>query len=312
MDGDVHAFLYVDERPGAGHGGRRRRPDRRRASRSGRWPGCRSPSRTCSPTPARRPPAAREILRGLVAAVPRDGDPAAAGRRHRDLGQDQHGRVRDGLLDRELRLRADPQPVGPGPDPRRVRRRVRRPRWPRSRRRWPSAPTPAARSGSRPRSPARSGSSRPTAARPGTGWSPWPPAWITPGPVRAYGAGRGPAAPGDRRPRPAGLDLDRRPGARRGRGGPVRRRGRAAGRRGQGARAARATPRGRAALPRGGRAARRSGRGDRRGVLPALRLRAAGVLPDHAQRGAPPTWPSSTRCASGCGSATTGWPAPSR
>ena len=43
--------------------------------------------------------------------------------------------------------------------------------------------------------------------------------------------------------------------------------------------------RGRAALRRGGRAARRSGSGDRRGVLPALRVRAAGVLLDHAQRG---------------------------
>ena len=42
--------------------------------------------------------------------------------------------------------------------------------------------------------------------------------------VRAYGAGRGPAAPGDRRLRPARLDLHRRPGARRGRRGPLRRR----------------------------------------------------------------------------------------
>ena len=35
------------------------------------------------------------------------------------------------------------------------------------------------------------------------------------GPVRAYGAGRRPAARGDRRPRPVRLHLDRRPGARR-------------------------------------------------------------------------------------------------
>ena len=106
-----------------------------------------------------------------------------------------------------------------------------------------------------------------------------------PGPVRAYGAGRRPAAPGDRRPRPARLDLDRRPGARRGRGRPLRRRQRAEDRRGQGARRRGLRARRRAAVRRGGRAAGRPGCGDRRGVLPALRLRPAGLLPDHAQRG---------------------------
>ena len=58
------------------------------------------------------------------------------GRRHRHARQDQHGRVRDGLLHGELRVRPDAQPVGPRPHPGRLVRAARRPRWPRSRRRW--------------------------------------------------------------------------------------------------------------------------------------------------------------------------------
>ena len=38
--------------------------------------------------------------------------------------QDEHGRVRHGLVDRELGLRADPQPVGHEPRARRLRRRL--------------------------------------------------------------------------------------------------------------------------------------------------------------------------------------------
>ena len=70
-----------------------------------------------------------------------------------DPRQDQHGRVRDGLLDRALRLRPEPQPVGPRrgspAGPAAGRRAPSR----RSRRRSRSAPTPAARSASRPPSP---------------------------------------------------------------------------------------------------------------------------------------------------------------
>lgn len=47
----------------------------------------------------------------LAPAVRRHGDRAAARGRHPDPGQDQHGRVRHGQLDRALRVRADPQPV---------------------------------------------------------------------------------------------------------------------------------------------------------------------------------------------------------
>ena len=52
-----------------------------------------------------------EDSRGLDVAVRRDGHRAAARGRHPDSGQDEHGRVRNGQLDRELRLRSDPQPL---------------------------------------------------------------------------------------------------------------------------------------------------------------------------------------------------------
>ena len=99
-----------------------------------------------------------EDPRGLGPAVRRDGDARgceAAG--VVDPRQDQHGRVRDGLLDRELRVRPDPQPVGPRRASPAAPAAARPPRWPPSRRRSPSAPTPAARSASRRPSPAPSG-----------------------------------------------------------------------------------------------------------------------------------------------------------
>ena len=197
--------------------------------------------------------------------------------------QDQHGRVRHGLLHRELRLRRDAttrgtwtrSPAAPPAGP--------PPRWPPTRRRWPSAPTPAARSASPPRSAASSAPSRPTAARPATGWSRSPPAW-TRRAVRPDGARRRPAARGHVRARPDGLHLDRRAGAA-GRGrGPRGRRERHADRRGhrperRGLPARRAGP-----VRRGGRAARVARRQGHRGVLPALQVRAARLLPDRAQR----------------------------
>ena len=52
-------------------------------------------------------------------------------------------------------------------------------------------------------------------------------------------------------------------------------------------------------------AAHRAGCRGRRGLLPALPVRARGVLPDPAERSARATWPSSTACATGCGPAMT-------
>ncbi len=67
------------------------------------------------------------------------------------VGQDQHGRVRDGLVHREQRLQADAQSLGPRRGCRAGRRAARRRRWRRAWCRSPSAPTPADPSGSRPR-----------------------------------------------------------------------------------------------------------------------------------------------------------------
>ena len=54
-----------------------------------------------------------EDPRGLHAGLRRDRRRALQGGRPAAARQDEHGRVRDGLVDRELGLRPDPQPVGP-------------------------------------------------------------------------------------------------------------------------------------------------------------------------------------------------------
>ena len=133
--------------------------------------------------------------------------------RRGDPGQAQHGRVRDGLVDRALRLRADLQPVGPGPGARRQLRRLggRRRGVPRAAQ--PSAPTRAARSASPPPCAGSSASSRPTAgsavrdrrlrqlARPGR-------------PARPRHPRRGGAPPRRRRSRRARLHVGADPRAR--------------------------------------------------------------------------------------------------
>ena len=91
-----------------------------------------------------------------------------------DRRQDEHGRVRHGLVDRELGLLPHAQPVGPRPRARRLVRRLRGGGRGRRVHRSRSAPTPAARSASPRRSAASSASSRPTAASAATAWSPSP------------------------------------------------------------------------------------------------------------------------------------------
>ena len=95
--------------------------------------------------------------RGLPPRLHGDLRRAPRGRRRGDHRQDQHGRVRHGLVHRELGLPADPQPLGPRPGARADRAAARPPRWRRARLRGRSARTPAARSASRRRCAGSSG-----------------------------------------------------------------------------------------------------------------------------------------------------------
>ena len=62
----------------------------------------------------------------MAAAVHRDGGRARDGRRRRRARQDEPRRVRDGLVDRELRVRPEPQSARPDSCPRRIERRIGR------------------------------------------------------------------------------------------------------------------------------------------------------------------------------------------
>ena len=197
--------------------------------------------------------------------------------------QVQHGRVRDGLVHGELGLRAHPQPVGPGPCPRRLLRWLGRGRC--GRRGLVGARDRHGRLGAPARGVVRH---RRAQAHLRAGLA-----------LRAHllrllarrgrpddprRAGRGAPAAGHSRPRPARLHQRQRRGPRlprrlrRWRGGPQ-------GRGGNGAH-------GRAHRRRGARGRRRRGRGSRRrwgrsgrGEPAARVLRAGGVLHNRAGRG---------------------------
>ncbi len=128
--------------------------------RPGRPPAAaRHPDRAQGPRLGGRRPVHRRLAhpRGLSSPVRRAHHGAPARGRRRHPRQDQHGRVRDGLVDGALGLRSDRQPVGAGPRAGRQQRRLRGGggRLPRPARR--SGPTPAARSASRRRCAASSG-----------------------------------------------------------------------------------------------------------------------------------------------------------
>ena len=165
--GEVSSVEVDPGPPGPHRGGRRRGarvPARRRRRRAGRRRRGRPPPRGRRGAARagrradrrqgrRRDPRAADDrgladARGLGAAVRRHRRRAAARRRAADPRQDQHGRVRDGLVDRALGLRPDATTRGTSTaspaDPAAARRRRSRP----SRRRSRSAPTPVARSGS--------------------------------------------------------------------------------------------------------------------------------------------------------------------
>ena len=145
----VKAFLHVDE-DAARSRPRRWTRSASRASRSARWPACRSRSRTSSARKGVPTTCSSKILQNFVPPYDAHVVERLQGRGRGPDRQDEHGRVRHGLVHREQRLRVDPQPVGPGPHPRRLVRRlggggggVRGPASP-----W--APTPAGPSASRP------------------------------------------------------------------------------------------------------------------------------------------------------------------
>ena len=107
------AFLWTAPRTRRAPG--RGRPARRRA----RWR-----SRISSAPRACRPPPPRASSRATGRSTRPPRSRRLARRRRADARQDEHGRVRDGLVDRELRASATPQSVGPGARAGRLERRL--------------------------------------------------------------------------------------------------------------------------------------------------------------------------------------------
>ena len=107
--------------------------------------------------------AGSRILARLRPRLRRDGRGALPAARAHAARQDEHRRVRDGLVDGELGVRRLAEPVGPRRASRAARAAAPRPPCPRASRPGASARTRAARSSSRPRSAGTSVSGRPTA-----------------------------------------------------------------------------------------------------------------------------------------------------
>ena len=168
-------------------------PRHRRVRATASW----SRSRTSSPPTASRPPPAPDP-RGLRPRLRLDRRRPRQGRRPPDPRQDQHGRVRDGLVSPRTRPTGPPATLGHNESPRRLLRRLRGRRRRRARP-GRSAPTPAAPSSNPPRSAASSASARPTAPSAATASSPS----LEPRPGRAAHEDRPrlrPPLQGDRRP----------------------------------------------------------------------------------------------------------------
>ena len=108
------AYLLVDAEGARRTRRRGRRARWPRAAIPGRSPACRSGSRTSSCTRGRRDHLrARRSSRASCRPTTRTVVGAAGGRRRGHARQAQHGRVRDGLVERELRVQAGAQPLGP-------------------------------------------------------------------------------------------------------------------------------------------------------------------------------------------------------
>ena len=156
-DRGLHAWLTIDDDRAMARGRRRRCPPGRRARRG--------PAAVDALHPLLGIPVALKdlvsvkggqctagsrILEGYRAPFDAHITERLRARRRGDPGQDQHGRVRDGLLHGALRVRAHLQPVGPGPGARRVHRRLGGVRGGAPGAALASGRTPAAPSASRP------------------------------------------------------------------------------------------------------------------------------------------------------------------
>ncbi len=119
QDHGLHAWLIDRPRAGARRGRCRGcpvrgRPRRGRVGRGPAAPAARRPDRAQGPRlrPGRPVHGRLADPGGLPVTVRRPHHRAAARRRRGHPGQDQHGRVRDGLVDGALRIRAYGEPVG--------------------------------------------------------------------------------------------------------------------------------------------------------------------------------------------------------
>ena len=160
----LNAWLTIDRDAGAAPrptpptpGSPHARPTRpTRSTGSTRCSASRSRSRTWSRVQGGQCTAGSRILEGYVAPVRRAHHRAAARGRRGHPRQDEHGRVRDGLVDRALGVRPDGQPVGPRSRAGRQQRRLGGGRGGVPHAAVASAPIPAARSASRRRCAASS------------------------------------------------------------------------------------------------------------------------------------------------------------
>ena len=163
VDGLVRAFLHVDVE-GALAAARRVDADRAAGRDPGPLAGVPLAMKDVVADPGPADDGRLEDPRRLDPPVRRHDHPQDQGRGHRDARQDEHGRVRDGLVDGELRVPSDPQSLGSRSHPGWFVAAGRPRPCPPSRRRSASGPTPEDLSGSRPLSPASSGTSPHTAA----------------------------------------------------------------------------------------------------------------------------------------------------